>query len=104
MLPAAFPLLLAAAAAAAAPAAPAAAGPAFAAPAVEDTLLDIAGYRMHLVIHRGTRPLTIVMESGGGASISAWARVDEQLAAGRAPPSWPMTGPGSAGAASAPRR
>jgi pimeloyl-ACP methyl ester carboxylesterase len=46
----------------------------------EDTLLDVGGYRMHLVVHRGTTPLTIVMESGGGASLEAWAGVDSQLA------------------------
>ena len=38
-------------------------------PTPEDTLLDVGGYRMHLVVHRGTSPLTIVMESGGGASL-----------------------------------
>ena len=57
-----------------------AARPAAPGPAVEDTLLDVGGYRMHLVVHRGTRPLTIVMESGGGAEISAWSGVDHELA------------------------
>jgi pimeloyl-ACP methyl ester carboxylesterase len=56
------------------------AGAAVHAPAPEDTLLDVGGYRMHLVVHRGTRPLTIVLESGGGASLDAWSRVDAELA------------------------
>jgi len=46
----------------------------------QDTLLDVGGYRMHLVVHRGTSPLTIVMESGGGASFDAWAGLDSMLA------------------------
>jgi pimeloyl-ACP methyl ester carboxylesterase len=45
-----------------------------------DTLVDVGGYRAHLVVHRGTKPLTIVMESGGGASLTAWSGVDGQLA------------------------
>ena len=40
-------------------------------PPAVDTLLDVGGYRMHLVVHRGTRPLTLVLESGGGASLDA---------------------------------
>jgi hypothetical protein len=35
-------------------------------PAVHDTLVDVGGYAMHLVVHRGSRPATVVMESGGG--------------------------------------
>jgi pimeloyl-ACP methyl ester carboxylesterase len=57
-----------------------AAHPSAPSPAAVDTLLDVGGYRMHLVVHRGTRPLTIVMESGGGAGIGAWEGVDEELA------------------------
>ncbi len=49
-------------------------------PAPEDTLLDVGGYRMHLVVHRGTSPLTIVMESGGGASLDEWFGLDSTLA------------------------
>ena len=45
-----------------------------------DTLLDVGGYRMHLVVHRGTRPLTLVMESGGGTSLDAWSGVEATLA------------------------
>lgn len=50
------------------------------APVPEDTLLDVGGYRLHLVVHRGTSPLTIVMESGGGASLDDWAGLDSALA------------------------
>ena len=46
----------------------------------EDTLLDVGGYRMHLVVHRGTSPWTIVMESGGAATLEAWAGLDSALA------------------------
>jgi pimeloyl-ACP methyl ester carboxylesterase len=49
-------------------------------PAPEDTLLDVGGYHLHLVVHRGTSPLTIVMESGGGASLDDWAGLDSTLA------------------------
>ncbi len=45
-----------------------------------DTLVDVGGYRMHLMVYRGTKPVTIVMESGGGASLGAWSGVDEALA------------------------
>jgi pimeloyl-ACP methyl ester carboxylesterase len=51
-------------------------------PTPEDTLLDVGGYRMHLVLHRGTSPLTIVMESGGGASLDNWFGLDSTLARG----------------------
>jgi pimeloyl-ACP methyl ester carboxylesterase len=47
---------------------------------VVDTLLDVGSYRLHLVVHRGTRPLTIVMESGGGAALDSWSGVDAELA------------------------
>jgi pimeloyl-ACP methyl ester carboxylesterase len=49
-------------------------------PAVQDTLVDVGGYRMHLVVHRGTKPVTVVMESGGGDVIAGWAGVDSVLA------------------------
>jgi pimeloyl-ACP methyl ester carboxylesterase len=51
------------------------------APTPLDTLVDAGGYRMHLVLYRGTRPLSIVMESGGGASLSEWSGVEQELAA-----------------------
>lgn len=49
-------------------------------PVVHDTLLDVGGYAMHLVVHRGSRPLTVVLESGGGADLANWAGVDSTLA------------------------
>lgn len=45
-----------------------------------DTLVDAAGYRMHLVVYRGTKPVTIVMEVGGGASLKGWAGVESKVA------------------------
>jgi pimeloyl-ACP methyl ester carboxylesterase len=45
-----------------------------------DTLVDVGGYHLHMVVYRGTRPLTIVMESGGGASLAAWSGVEARLA------------------------
>ncbi len=47
----------------------------------QDTLLDVGGYRMHLVVHRGTRPLTIVMEAAGGSGMESWDGMDSVLAA-----------------------
>ena len=51
-------------------------------PAPLDTLVDVGGYQLHMVVYRGTRPLTIVMESGGGASLAAWSGVEARLAEG----------------------
>jgi pimeloyl-ACP methyl ester carboxylesterase len=45
-----------------------------------DTLVDVGGYHLHMVVYRGARPLTIVMESGGGASLAAWSGVEAKLA------------------------
>ena len=45
-----------------------------------DTMVDVGGYRVHVVMHRGTQPITVVMESGGGATLQAWAGVDAQIA------------------------
>jgi pimeloyl-ACP methyl ester carboxylesterase len=45
-----------------------------------DTLVDVGGYRMHMVVYRGARPLTIVMESGGGAPIAGWSGMEAKLA------------------------
>jgi pimeloyl-ACP methyl ester carboxylesterase len=49
-------------------------------PAPLDTLVDVGGYHLHMVVYRGTRPLTIVMESGGGAGLAAWSGVEAKLA------------------------
>jgi pimeloyl-ACP methyl ester carboxylesterase len=46
-----------------------------------DTLVDAGGYRIHVMVYRGTRPITIVMEVGGGASIKGWAGVESEVAA-----------------------
>lgn len=45
-----------------------------------DTMIDVGGYRVHVVLHRGTVPVTVVMESGGGATLGAWAGVDARIA------------------------
>lgn len=45
-----------------------------------DTMLDVGGYRVHARVHRGTRPLTILMEAGGGATLEKWGGVDSVLA------------------------
>ena len=45
-----------------------------------DTMIDVGGYRVHARIHRGTRPLTILMEAGGGATLAKWGGVDSVLA------------------------
>ena len=45
-----------------------------------DTLIDFGGYRVHCRIHRGTVPMTILMESGGGATLANWGGLDSVLA------------------------
>ena len=45
-----------------------------------DTMLVASGVRLHFVVHRGTLPVTIVMESGGGATLAKWDGVDRELA------------------------
>ena len=45
-----------------------------------DTLIDFGGYRVHCRIHRGTAPMTILMESGGGATLGGWGGLDSVLA------------------------
>jgi pimeloyl-ACP methyl ester carboxylesterase len=45
-----------------------------------DTMVDMGRYRVHVVLHRGTVPITVVMESGGGATLEAWAGVDARIA------------------------
>lgn len=46
-----------------------------------DTLVSVGGYRMHVMVYRGQKPLTLVMESGGGAALDeAWLAVAAQLA------------------------
>jgi hypothetical protein len=38
-------------------------------PVVHDTLLDVGGYAMHLVVHRGSQPVTVVMETVGATTL-----------------------------------
>ncbi|HSL70714.1 MAG TPA: alpha/beta hydrolase, partial [Longimicrobiales bacterium] len=45
-----------------------------------DTMVDVGGHRLHFRIHRGSIPITIVMESGGGATLERWGGVDTELA------------------------
>jgi pimeloyl-ACP methyl ester carboxylesterase len=45
-----------------------------------DTLVDVGGYALHLVVHRGEQPLTVVMESGGGDDVQGWVGVDSAVA------------------------
>jgi pimeloyl-ACP methyl ester carboxylesterase len=49
--------------------------------AVADTLIDVGDYRLHVVVARGTAPMTVVFEAGGGADLTSWGSVPEQLAA-----------------------
>ena len=56
------------------------AGPLQSLPTPLDTLVDVGGYHLHMVVYRGTRPLTIVMESGGGAGLAAWSGVEAKVA------------------------
>jgi pimeloyl-ACP methyl ester carboxylesterase len=58
------------------------AGPLQSQPAPLDTLVDVGGYHLHMMVYRGAQPLTIVMESGGGASLAAWSGVEARLAEG----------------------
>ncbi len=46
-----------------------------------DTLVDVGGHRLHLVVRQGTAPLTILLEAGGGADAGSWATVPDSLAA-----------------------
>lgn len=45
-----------------------------------DTLVEAGGYRMHVMVYRGTKPITILMEVGGGSSLKGWAGVEAQVA------------------------
>lgn len=47
---------------------------------IADTLVDVNGHRLHLEVRRGSAPLTIVLEAGGGADLTSWARVPDSLA------------------------
>jgi pimeloyl-ACP methyl ester carboxylesterase len=45
-----------------------------------DTMVDVGGYRLHFRIQRGSIPVTIVLESGGGATLERWSSIDDSLA------------------------
>ena len=45
-----------------------------------DTMVEVGGYRVHCRIHRGTVPLTVVMELGGGARPESLGGLDSVLA------------------------
>jgi pimeloyl-ACP methyl ester carboxylesterase len=44
-----------------------------------DTLIDVGGRRLHFEVHRGSIPVTIVLEAGGAADASSWASVPDSL-------------------------
>src|SRR5688572_9449502 len=46
-----------------------------------DTLVDVGGYGLHVEVIRGERPVAFVLESGGGAELTAWEAVPESIAA-----------------------
>lgn len=54
--------------------------PAAASQVPADTLLVVNGHRLHLEVRRGTVPVTVVLEAGGAAEASSWARVPERIA------------------------
>ena len=58
------------------PAAPVASGQ----PEARDTMVSVGGHSLHLVIRRGTRPVTIVLEAGGGSDLGGWYDVPALLA------------------------
>lgn len=45
-----------------------------------DTLLDVGGHRLHLRIDRGERPVTVLFEAGGGATLESWGGILKELA------------------------
>ncbi|HET6341711.1 MAG TPA: alpha/beta hydrolase [Gemmatimonadota bacterium] len=45
-----------------------------------DTLIDVGGHELRIEVREGSRPITIVLEAGGGADASAWATVPDSLA------------------------
>ena len=46
-----------------------------------DTLLDIGDRHLEIEIRRGTEPVAIVFENGGGASLDDWGTVPDSIAA-----------------------
>ena len=48
-------------------------------PAAVDTMVDVGGYRVHCRVHRGAIPLTILMETGGAATLASYGGLDSVL-------------------------
>ena len=47
-----------------------------------DTLVSVGDHNVRVVVHRGTRPVTIVLEAGGATGLeAAWASLDTIIAA-----------------------
>ena len=49
-------------------------------PEPRDTMVSVGDHALHLVIRRGTRPVTIVLEAGGGSDLGGWYDVPALLA------------------------
>ena len=49
-------------------------------PEPRDTMVSVGDHSLHLVIRRGTRPVTIVLEAGGGSDLGGWYDVPALLA------------------------
>ena len=45
----------------------------------KDTLIAVAGHKLHFVITKGAEP-TILLEAGGGANASQWKKVQQEIA------------------------
>jgi pimeloyl-ACP methyl ester carboxylesterase len=45
-----------------------------------DTLVRVGGHDLHFVLYRGTKPVTVLLEAGGGADLASWADVPKRLA------------------------
>jgi pimeloyl-ACP methyl ester carboxylesterase len=45
-----------------------------------DTLIRVRGHDLHFILYRGTVPVTILLEAGGGADLTSWAGVPKSLA------------------------
>lgn len=49
-------------------------------PEPRDTMVSVGDHSLHLVIRRGTRPVTIVLEAGGGSDLGGWYDVPALVA------------------------
>ena len=50
-----------------------------------DTLIDVGGRDLEIVIRRGVEPVAIVFENGGGATFADWEAVPDSIAARTGP-------------------